>query len=93
MTTIHERIDHYQQIWALVLPHLAQPQPQDAVRWCAHPLDAVEAAIIRAGQRFAPARVGDPTAFDVTQAYRYVSGTARAIARSAESRPAAVRTN
>jgi hypothetical protein len=74
MTTF-ERISEYQRLWCIVLPHLTAPSQQDAARWCIYPTAAVEGAILRAGQRFAPGRIG--SGFDPTQAYRYVTAVAK----------------
>jgi len=78
MTTI-EKIAHYQTLWGVALPHLEQPTSQDAVRWCAYPLESVEAAILRAAKRFAAHKVSQ--SFDAQEAYRYTTATARHIAQ------------
>ena len=75
--TISEKIQQYQKVWRLVLPHLSEPQPEDAVRWCAYPTEIVETAILRAGQRFAPPKVGP--SFQPLQAFKFVTATSRSL--------------
>lgn len=72
-----QRIDHYQKVWGLILPHLPPPSEQDAARWGGYPVDAVESALLRAARRFAIDRI--PTDFDPSSAYRYVSAIAKAV--------------
>lgn len=73
--TILERIETYRKVWRIVLPHLAEPSPEDVARWAVYPIDAVEAAILRTGRRFARSKIS--IQFDPQQAYRYVTATAR----------------
>lgn len=73
--TVFAQIEHYQKVWRLALPHVAEPSSADAVRWCGYPLEFVEQAILRAGQRFSPDRIGSE--FDARQAYRYVTAVAK----------------
>jgi hypothetical protein len=75
--TVFAQIEEYRKLWRVVLPHLAEPSQQDAARWCIYPTPAVEGAILRAGQRFAPPRVGSD--FDPTQVYRYVTAVSKQI--------------
>jgi hypothetical protein len=72
-----ERISNYQSVWTVALPHLPPPSAESAARWGAFPLEVVEAAILRAGRRFAKSRITED--FDPTSACRYVTGTARAM--------------
>lgn len=72
-----QRIDHYQKVWGVILPHLPQPSEQDAARWGVYPVEAVEGALLRAARRFAIDRI--PTDFDVSSVCRYVTAISRAI--------------
>jgi hypothetical protein len=72
-----DQIRRYQELWNLVLPHIAPPEPEDVARWCAFETDNVETAILRTAARFARHKVS--TNLEPTQAYRYVTGTARSI--------------
>ena len=74
--TVFAQIEEYLKLWRVVLPHLAEPSQHDAARWCIYPTPAVEGAILRAGQRFTPIRIGSDY-FDPTQAYRYVTAVAK----------------
>ena len=75
--TILELITRFQGLWKIAIPHLAEPSPQDAARWCDYAPSIVERAILRTGRRFAKDKV--PPAFDAEEAYRYVTGVARSM--------------
>lgn len=75
-----ERVAYFQRVWKTTLPHLRTPSTEDAARWCVYPTDAVENALLRTAKRFSPARIAE--SFDVRQAYRYATATARSIAQS-----------
>jgi len=77
MKTLHS-IRQYRTLWALIVPHIAVPGPEDAARWCEYPSDAVEQAILRTARRFAPERVKPD--FAPIAAYRYATAVARSIA-------------
>lgn len=74
--TLLDRIENYRRIWSIILSHLPQPSEQDAARWGAYPVEAVESALLRAARRFAIDRI--PTDFDVSSAYRFVTTISRA---------------
>jgi hypothetical protein len=78
-----QRIEEFLKLWRVILPHLPEPSLRDAGRWAIYTDDAVEGAILRAGQRYSPERVGP--AFDPTQAYKYVTTVAKALQLSAVS--------
>jgi hypothetical protein len=69
-----DKIAHYQQVWRMSLPHLAVPLPKDIRYWVEIDPQIVEATILQASARFAASRIDDQ--FDVTLAYRWVTGTA-----------------
>jgi hypothetical protein len=79
--TILEKITYFQQVWLTLMPYLQAPAPEDAARWLSYPLEDVEGAILRTAKRFAQHKI--PVGFDVKQAYRYTTGTARSIAQRA----------
>jgi len=60
------------------LPHVPEPTPEDAVRWCGYPVQAVEQAILRTSKRFSREKIVQ--GFDVGSAYRYTTSTARRMA-------------
>jgi hypothetical protein len=73
--TVLEKIEHFQKVWQIVLPHLAVPCPEDAARWCVYDLENVEMAILRTSKRFAIDKI--PAGFDPQGAYRYTTAVAR----------------
>ena len=83
--TVLQRIENYRAVWAIALPHLAPPSPQDAARWGAYPVSVVETAILRAGRRFSKERVSG--SFDPVSAYRYVTATARSMEQNNKAVP------
>ena len=66
--TLLDKISHFQQVWRVVLPHIAEPSPEDAARWVCYPLEAVENAILRTGKRFNSSRLSP--GFNPHDAYR-----------------------
>jgi hypothetical protein len=78
-----QRIEEFLKLWRVILPHLPEPSLRDAGRWAIYTDDAVEGAILRAGQRYSPERVGP--AFDPTQAHRYVSIVSKALQLSPQA--------
>jgi hypothetical protein len=77
-----EKIAYYQQVWKVSLPHLPTPLPKDIRYWAEIDPQIVEATILQASNRFAANRIGEQ--FDVTQVYRWVTGTARNRIRRAQ---------
>ena len=73
-----DTIREYRTLWALVLPHITTPGPEDVARWCDYPTEAVEHAILRTAKRFAREKV--KPGFDPLTAYKYATATARSIA-------------
>lgn len=76
-----DTIRGYRSLWALVVPHIKTPGPEDVARWCDYPSDAVEHAILRTAKRFAREKIAAD--FDPVSAYRFTSATARSIAEQA----------
>lgn len=83
--TILELITRFQELWRMVLPHIAEPSPQDAARWCDYDPSIVERAILRTGRRFASDKV--PSGFKPEEAYRYVTGVARSATAQQQTAP------
>jgi hypothetical protein len=77
-----EKISYYQQVWKIAIPQLIAPETRDIRFWADSDPSVVEEAILLASNRFAASKLKDP--FDVTQAYRWVTGTAKGIARRAK---------
>ena len=74
-----DRLKNYRTLWALVLPHVTVPAPDEVVMWMTYSHKAVEAAILRTAKRFAKGRIGPK--FHPVMTYRYAAGVAKAIDR------------
>jgi hypothetical protein len=72
-----EKIDYFKQLWRVVLPHVAEPSPQDVARWCDYEPAIVERAMLRTGRRFAKDKIRP--GFNPEEAYRYVTGVSRSM--------------
>jgi hypothetical protein len=72
-----EKIEYFTELWSLILPHVAEPSPQDAARWCDYEPAIVERAMLRTGRRFAKDKI--PPGFNPEEAYRYVTGVSRSM--------------
>jgi hypothetical protein len=82
--TLLERIDHYTKVFSIALPHVKAPTPSEAIRWCEYPQASVELSMLRAAKKFAPTLI--KPGFDPTDAYVYITGTARLINGQSVSR-------
>lgn len=76
-----EQVNQLTRLWRVALPHIAEPSPQDAIRWCLYPMETVESAILQAGKRFTVTKL--TADFVPTQAYKYVTATARSMTQRA----------
>jgi hypothetical protein len=77
-----DKITYYQKVWKVALPHLPTPEPQDIRFWTDLDVNSVESAILQASNRFAESRIKRP--FDASEAYRYITATAKGMARRAK---------
>jgi hypothetical protein len=82
-----ERVAHIQQVWRMIIPHLAEPAPADVGRWLEYSDRTIEAAILRTAGKFASSKI-DAQTFDATRSWRYVSATAKQMAREVEEHSA-----
>jgi hypothetical protein len=72
-----EKIDYFTRLWRIILPHVADPSPQDAARWCDYEPAIVERAMLRTGRRFAKDKLAP--GFTPEQSFRYTTGVARSM--------------
>lgn len=72
--TLMERINHFTELWQIILPEIKTPSPVCISQWLVYSDAAVEKGILRASKRFAPHRTATP---EPEVIYRYVCGVAR----------------
>lgn len=72
-----EKLDYFIRLWRVVVPHIAEPSPQDVARWCEYDTAVAEGAILRTARRFAEGKVRH--GFSPEEAYRYTTGVARSM--------------
>ena len=77
--TLLERIDYLQKAWSSLLPHIPAPAPEDVARWCNYSDTVMDMALLRTAKKFNRSKI-DPNNFQLEDAYRYATGTARLIA-------------
>jgi hypothetical protein len=75
--SIMELLKRYQQVWAVLIPHIPVPEPKDMMShfWQTYPLEFVEKAIARTSKRFAQGTL--PSSFNPDDAYKYTGFIAK----------------
>lgn len=71
--TIAEQLKRYQEIWAVLIPHIVAPEPPDMIlhKWHTYPVQFMEKAILRTSMRYAEDKVTPD--FDPQDAYKYTA--------------------
>lgn len=72
-----DKIKRYRTLWALVLPHVDVPAPDEVAQWMDYSHEAIEAAIVRAAKKFAKNRIGRN--FHPRLAYNYAASAAKIV--------------